>query len=553
MIAAGHHASSRGQTAHGQATAEAVQAWFAEHVGVDGKPYMLDRDQARAVADQHHNALITARAGSGKTRVIVAKVAYLVGQKIAKLDEILIFMFNRTAAAEVNQRIATIQIDGHALIGDSAQSKIASTFHKFALDINKRCGEHPQIISETVQQTLVQNLLRQAVGSRRTSPQEFQELLALTSNFITRAGQKFPGSYGLKRLQTTVGDYCTMHTASEFRRNRYFHQIGAQVYQNYLAALQSPQIDFNQLMHRATTLLSQQPAQLSDLAKLKFIMIDEYQDFSFLFFELIQALRVLAPLAKLFAVGDDWQAINRFAGSDVDYFLRFADYFSHDYINIPLATNYRSARRIVEHANHFMLQNYDPKAIPAIPHQKKSGKIYYLNTEKTKFDATDIAEDALGDGAYQQVLQQLCRTKVPLGAARLLKTVTKIIRRNASREILLLHRHNFTSFDGVTLEIFAQALQIILEQQGVMTLAQFQQQVRCMTMHKSKGLEAEVVLLLELNHEIVRSSHPHATIFQLFGDTRAAEQADQSRLLYVAITRAKHKLYLLSSDRNAPV
>lgn len=553
MITAGHRASSRDQTAHGQATAEAVQAWFAAHVSVDDKPYTLDLDQARAVADQHHNTLITARAGSGKTRVIVAKVAYLVGQKIAKLDEILIFMFNRTAATEVNQRIAAIQIDGHALVDEPTQCKIASTFHKFALDINKRCGEHPQIISEATQQTLVQNLLRQVIDTRRTSPQEFQELLTLTNNFIARAGQKFPGSYGLKRLQAAVKDYCTTHMAPEFRRNRYFHQIGAQVYQNYLAALQSPQIDFNQLMHRATTLLSQQPAQLSDLTKLKFIMIDEYQDFSFLFFELIQVLRVLAPLAKLFAVGDDWQAINRFAGSDVDYFLRFADYFSHDYINIPLATNYRSARRIVEHANHFMLQNYDPQAIPAIPHQKKSGKIYYVNPEKTKFDATDIAEDALGDGAYQKVLQQLCHAKVPLGAARLLKTVTKIIRHNASREILLLHRHNFTSFDGITLEIFTQALQIILERQGIMTGTQFQQQVRCMTMHKSKGLEAEVVLLLELNHEIVRSSHPHATIFQLFGDTRAAEQADQSRLLYVAITRAKHKLYLLSSDRNAPV
>ena len=70
-----------------------------------------------------------------------------------------------------------------------------------------------------------------------------------------------------------------------------------------------------------------------------------------------------------------------------------------------------------------------------------------------------------------------------------------------------------------------------------------------MTMHKSKGLESDIVILLEFNQEIVHGSHPHATIFQLFGDTRAAEVADQHRLIYVALTRAKHRLYLLSTDR----
>lgn len=113
------------------AALKTVQDWFSEHVKLDGEPYTLDLDQARAVADQHYNTLVVARAGSGKTRVIVAKVAYLVRYCRVSLDEIAIFMFNRAAAAEVNQRIAAVVVDGQPLASTTPQ--VASTFHKYAL------------------------------------------------------------------------------------------------------------------------------------------------------------------------------------------------------------------------------------------------------------------------------------------------------------------------------------------------------------------------------------------------------------------------------------
>ncbi len=265
-------------------------------------------------------------------------------------------------------------------------------------------------------------------------------------------------------------------------------------------------------------------------------------------------MRGLAPSAHLFCVGDDWQAINRFAGSDVNYFINFANYFPENAINIPLATNYRSDRRIVEYANHYMLVNYNPQAIPARAFSRRNGKIYRLNPNKTRFDFSDLREDCLGDG---QILLALGRAtsgkippnKIPPGAARLLKAVVQIIRRHSRERIMLLHRHNFTSFDSITLEIFLRALRHLVVRQGIMTEVDFSQQVRCMTMHRSKGLESDIVILLELNRDIIQSAHPHATIFQLFGDTHTAEIADQQRLIYVALTRAKHRLYLLSTDQ----
>lgn len=528
--------------------------WFARHVTLDGRPYTLDEDQVRAAIDGHKNTLVTARAGSGKTRVIVAKVAYLIAKQHLSLDEIAIFMFNRTAAAEVNERIAKIQIDGRSLVDEPALH-VASTFHKYALDIVKQAGEQPKIINESEHDKLIREALEKSLKAHehKVNPNEKRELLNIVSGFVTRAGQKFPGRSGLNELTSEIQKFCETSTDPKLR---FYHEASYRAYAEYLARLQPPLIDFNLLMSRATGVLndSKNPANFQKIRRLKYLMIDEYQDFSYLFFALTTAIRKLAPNAKLFAVGDDWQAINRFAGSDVDYFLNFSTYFSEDNTNIPLATNYRSARKIVERANHYMLNNYNPKALPARAFSHKHGKITIVNPTKIHFDATDILEDGNADGRYQIALAHAAKVpikQISISAAKLLKQLVRLIKRHRHSDIMLLHRHNFTSYENVDLETLRQALKVLIVSEHIMTGTNFEQQIRCMTMHKSKGLESEIVILLEVDREVVAAHHPHATIFPLFGDTRTAESADQKRLLYVAMTRAKQRLYILSQERTS--
>jgi len=549
-------------------TLEQVLDWFQHHVTLDGEPYTLDADQARAVLDLHKNTLVTARAGSGKTRIIVAKVAYLVAQCRLDLSHIAIFMFNRTAALEVNQRIAGIRIDGHTLTNGPVLA--ASTFHKFALDIVKMAGQKPQIISEIEQAVMIQNSLKRAIAisNQKVPPSAYADFLKLTSSFITRAGQKYCGTTGLAELTRAVRSHLAKLPPND--QSVRIHQLALASYQYYLDALRPPRTDFNLLMTAATDLLTQAAdchagPIFRRFQNLHYILVDEYQDFSYLFFAIVRALRRVCPHAHLFAVGDDWQAINRFAGSDVDYFLHFADYFPEDPANIPLLTNYRSDRAIVENANNYMLAHYDPAARRAVPFSKAKGKIVHLDYQKIRFDSSDYAEDCLGDGRYLAALFEAvaesaaglsgspaalpaaspARIKEYLPIAQLLKSVARIVRKHPHEQIMLLHRHNFTSVPSVTLPIFAHALKNFLAREAILPPAAFDRQIRTLTMHKSKGLESSIVILLEFNHDQLLSEHPYATIFSIFGDSLATEKADQHRLIYVALTRAKHRLYLL--------
>lgn len=513
--------------------------------------------------------MVTARAGSGKTRVIVAKVAYLIATHQARLDEIAVFMFNRTAATEVNERIGAVEIDG-MLLRDFChvkEIKVASTFHKFALDIVKLNGERPQIISESEHDQLIRDSFRKVIDQhrRKHSPQEYEEALRLAGSFIARAGQKYIGKAGLAKLEADVNNYIDKHQADPaYQYNIYLHQICLATYHNYLRALNFPKIDFNMLMahaietlrngHSGRKTFAHHPAS-NKVSRYKYIMVDEYQDFSYLFFQIIQAVRRHCPAAHLFAVGDDWQAINRFAGSDVDYFINFANYFSEDVIDIPLVTNYRSDKKIVENANQYMLKNYNHAVEKAKPFSKKLGKVKRLQLQKVKFDTKDLEEDALNDARFQLALAKTCGGS-PVNyqeAARLLKLVYKLVKRHRQKSILLLHRLNFTSFKNVTLDNFVQSLKAVVIQEQVMTEPDFAKRVRALTMHKSKGLESDVGIILETNRNQILSSHPHATIFELFGDTLATEKSDQHRLLYVALTRAKHKLYIITGDQKCPI
>ena len=127
-----------------------------------------------------------------------------------------------------------------------------------------------------------------------------------------------------------------------------------------------------------------------------------------------------------------------------------------------------------------------------------------------------------------------------------LKVLVEIIKKNRSaKDILILHRNNEMDGEKISLETLKTGLMEGLEVFGVMEKAEFLEKVKIMTMHKSKGLEAEVVIILEADEGVIPKSHPDTSLYRIFGETEEIALDDQKRLFYVAMTRAKRKLYII--------
>ena len=433
-----------------------TQKWFKNNVRDGNFPYTLDKNQAKIVCDTHKNTLVTARAGSGKTRTIVAKIIYLLAHDKVKPSEIIVFAFNKKACQEINERLTKITYKNQPLFKKAPF--VATTFHAFAY----------------------QTLGGKSKLEKRLLTEE------APSQFITRAEQQFFKDYQIlcEKIEKQSNPEIKATLQAEFKKLKAYHEKIAS----------KNKLNFNQLV----ALAAEKLVAIKN-TPYKYIFIDEYQDFSLLFLTLTKALRKSCPDARLLAVGDDWQAINRFAGSDVDYFLHFEKYFPENHVKLFIPTNYRSGKKLVKNANYFMSRSLKDYAGCKAKNRLKS-KIYYHKVEN-----------------YPQ-------------------TVQDIISKYHHKTIKILSRNNDLRFKRTSLENFVESLN------------PGENELSCSTIHRSKGLEADIVILLEVDPGKFPSPDKTHGLYEIFGDTEKTLLADESRMFYVALTRAKEKLYILSKN-----
>lgn len=473
-----------------------LQKWFMSHIAEDGKPYSVDKNQAKIVLDVHKNTLVTARAGSGKTRTIVAKIVYLLTHENIDAKEIIVFSFNRKARAEINERLTRITFDGTPLF--EYPPEIATTFHGFAYKIlggKERIGN--SLITETENLELIQKAVSSAnpeiVAQFATSGAKPEKAL----QFITRAEQQFFKDYNLLQEKIKQLEDTDIKTNLE---NLY------QILLHYKKSLkQKGKTNFNEMMFHAAEKIRKENLEFP----YKYIFVDEYQDFSKLFLNLILALRSRVPDSKLLAVGDDWQAINRFAGSDVKYFKNFNKYFPEDSAKLFIPTNYRSGKTIVKNANYFM---------------GKCMKDYKGCKTGNKTHAEIFIKNMLFEN-YQT-------------------TILKIIKKNPNKTIKILSRNNDLNFERISLLDFTEQIrQNLAKEYPEQNLENL---ISESTIHRSKGLESDIVILLEIDAGKFPGPDKSGGLYEIFGDTAENLFLDEARLFYVALTRPKEKLYILS-------
>ena len=374
---------------------------------------------------------------------------------------------------------------------------------------------------------------------------QIKRFTSMIESFIDKYEQRYPGGndseFKRKWKSTDVSG-----------RTNDFLALGLTILERYRTVLSSKKKperfanyrdyshDFNQLIAEAAQTIEQGKADYL-IREYHFLFIDEYQDFSELFYSFISAILSRKPELELFCVGDTWQAINRFMGADTEYFERFDAFFPGSR-KLLIRTNYRSTKRIVNLSNQFM-KSCGFRESPAVSSREELGpQCFHIDVNDIYVAFQDNSDDAEAAKLSRLLLgdnQLIVQTQY-------LKIITDIARDNKGKEILILSRKNdFFSYD---LTYVQKSIQDYLAHELAFSEDEAKQ-VNVMTMHKSKGLQADIVIILEANEKSIPKIHPDNELYKVFGETQERILEDEERLFYVAITRAKKQFWVLFDGR----
>ncbi len=293
----------------------------------------LNKQQHEAVTTTQGPLLIVAGAGSGKTRVLTFRIAYLLQQYKAAPNEILALTFTNKAAREMKERILK-------LIGDKAQKLWMGTFHSIFSKILRFEAEKLGYGKDfTIYDTSdSEQVIKQILQELNFDPKEIKP--KTIRNKISDAKNKLisPDNFQHRFVSSTLDD------------------ITSRVYSIYQKRLkQSNAMDFDDLLVKPIQLFEEHPEVLEQYQdRFKYILIDEYQDTNHAQYKVTKMLA--AKYNNICVVGDDAQSIYSFRGADISNILNFKE----DYENakqVPLEQNYRSSKSILQCADSIIKKN----------------------------------------------------------------------------------------------------------------------------------------------------------------------------------------------------
>lgn len=287
---------------------------------------------------------------------------------------------------------------------------------------------------------------------------------------------------------------------------------------------------------------------IQDLSKVKLILIDEFQDFSKPFYGMIKAIQNCNPKVKLFCVGDDWQAINGFAGSSLNFYKEFERYFGCC-IHKQLVLNYRSGSEIVEYGN-LIMDGYGQGGKAASNLLKSEKDFIDINITEYDNPLTENSDD------YKYIFEEQNRNAKDVFyfsvASRYLKEciekIKELNKENKNYTYLILTREsNLDSYVNAETEFKNKLQNVLCNWLKIYSKEEFKNKFKIETIHKSKGGEADIVFLLNFGNKNIKI-HPDSEIDLIFGRTQKDIIDEELRLYYVGITRAKQKLYIINEN-----
>lgn len=331
--------------------------------------------QSEAVTHFEGPLLILAGAGSGKTRVITRRVAYLLHQGV-RPHQILAITFTNKAAGEMRQRVEAIVPSSRIWI---------STFHSLGVRLLRQYGERVglernfTIYDQHERNQLLKSAIEAAgVDNARFTPERIGGSISKAKNQLI----------GTERFANTAGDF--------------FSQTVARVYPVYEKKLRDANaLDFDDLLLWPALALKNDPELRSELDnRFRFVLIDEYQDTNQAQYAIARGLAVEHP--NLCVVGDPDQSIYKWRGSDIRNILEFKRDFP-DVREIKLERNYRSTKSILAAASHLIDHNRERIPKKLFTDNDKGLPVTVLTFESSLDEADGIAEriqKAVQSGEY---------------------------------------------------------------------------------------------------------------------------------------------------------
>ena len=368
----------------------------------------------------------------------------------------------------------------------------------------------------TVEEKLLNQLRRAGVPIKERSDQELYDLLIQRNRKLEKSVYTLILAFItlMKANEKTIDSLLDdLRDHPDNRNKSVLVNIVKPFYEEYEKTLrESYEIDFTDAIIQATDLCREGLWKHYDC-----ILVDEFQDISVDRYKFLQALRSDEPRTKLYCVGDDWQSIFRFTGSDMSLFYEFEKYFGYTEL-CKIETTYRFHQPLINRSSEFIIKNKEQK-VKTIKTPKDDKYSTYLTFEKCD------GEDK--EGVLKKVEELVA--KLP-----------------PTQSILLLGRYNYDAMSvGFTGKLDMKDNRIMVKIGG--------REIPFLSVHSAKGLEADNVILVNCNQGIYGFPsliEDDPILDFVLSKKESYPFAEERRLFYVAMTRARMHMYVLYDQNN---
>lgn len=328
----------------------------------------------------------------------------------------------------------------------------------------------------------------------------------------------------------TLDNLLRFQATAKNERSKLFLAICEQCYHEYTKRLKEKNaIDFEDMINGSARILREEKLKGRQL-DFKYIIVDEYQDISRQRFNLTKELSNLCA-AKIIAVGDDWQSIYAYAGSDISLFTNFKKSFGYG-LELRITKTYRNAQEIIDIAGKFIQKNTSQIRKALISPKNITNPViiqtYTENVDRKKYE---------GKGGKYFLVGETVE-----------KIMREILSDNPKSSILLLGRYGFDGYNLTKSSDF-----VYWEKTGNVTSKTFSDiEMEFMTVHRAKGLGYDNVILInaiDAEYGFPSQIQDDPILKYVIHSDIAIEYAEERRLFYVALTRTKNRVYIVTPQQ----